>query len=299
MYKLLPVLKETGTKSVGALRTALSSKRSRAVQLIQTHLIHQHYVKSGGRKSGLGFPTGEVQFDTKKRTATRRYRGGDIVVAMDGSTSGWVTHEVRVQYLGFHCFTTQGGLGADEPYFIIAVDTKTGDPTTTTRKYENVEEKKDVGDALTIIENATPDPLSILVVAYENDAGDPDETAKNVQAEMVKLSKEAAALAGALEGAADGPAAGTIAAAGGALAGAWGAVIAVAIVAIFGMGDDYIGQNVTTLFLSGEEPTTPANIGKFQDMDYNKKVMVDGGDEGKYELYFHVLVREVSFPKPV
>jgi hypothetical protein len=34
-------------------------------------------------------------------------------------------------------------------------------------------------------------------------------------------------------------------------------------------------------------------------MDYNRKVMVDGGDEGKYELYFHVLVREVSFPKPV
>jgi hypothetical protein len=76
-------------------------------------------------------------------------------------------------------------------------------------------------------------------------------------------------------------------------------VIAVAIVAIFGMGDDYIGQNVAALFLSGDEPTTPANIGKFQDMDYNRKVMVDGGDEGKYELYFHVLVREVSFPKPV
>jgi hypothetical protein len=299
MYQLLPALKETETKSVRALQSGLSSKRSSVVQLIQTHLVHQHYVKAGGRKSGLGFPAGAVQFDPKKKSASRRYRGGEITVAMDGSTSGWVTHEVRVQYLGFHCFTTQGGLGADEPYFIIAVDTKTGDPTQTTRKYENVEEKKDVGDGLTIIENATPDPLAIIVVAYENDEGDPDETAKNVQAELVKLSKEAASVAGALEGAADGPAAGTIATAGGALAGAWGALIAVAIVAIFGMGDDFIGQNATTLFLSGEEPTTPANIGKFQDMDYNKKVMIDGGDEGKYELYFHVLVREVPFPKPV
>jgi len=71
-------------------------------------------------------------------------------------------------------------------------------------------------------------------------------------------------------------------------------VIAVAIVGIFGMGDDYVGQNVTTLFAGGGAPTTPPILGKFQGMDYNARIMVDGGDEGKYELYFHILVQEVT-----
>lgn len=303
MYKVLPTLKETGTKSVRGLKSALSSKRSSVMQLLQTHLIHRHYLKAGGRKTGLGFPMGEVQFDNVKKTAIRRYRGGEIYTLKDGSTSGWVIKEVRVQFLGFHCFEMQGGLGNDEPYFIITVDTKDGNPTTWTSKHENVQVGMDVGADTTIVKKATPDPLSILVVGYENDAGDPDETAKEVQAEMVKLSKAAAASAADFEGAADGPAASTFGTAGGVgglLAGAWGAVIAMAIVAIFGMGDDYIAQNVTTLFLDGVEPTTPPIISNFQEtLPYNAKVMIDGGDEGKYELYFHVLVRDNPVPIPV
>ena len=243
---------------------------------------------------------GEVQFDAVKKTARRAYRGGEITTLMDGSTDGWIIREVRVQYLGFHAIETQGGLGSDEPYFVVSVDTKAGDPTTRTFKYQEIEEGDDVGDSSTVIDQATPDPLVITVVGFENDMGDPDETAKEVQAQMVKLSKEAAAVAGAMEGAADGPAAGAIGTAGGALGGAWGAVLALLVVEIFGMGDDYIAQNATTLFVDGGIPTTPPDLGTFNGSAYNAKVRVANNDgERKYELYFHVLVRDNPMPVPV
>jgi hypothetical protein len=182
----------------------------------------------------------------------------------------------------------------------VSVDTKMGDPSTRTFKYEEIEENQDTGDSFTITLQATPDPLSITVVAFENDLGDPDETAKEVQAQLVKLSKEAAAVAGAIEGSADGPAAGAIGTAGGALGGAWGAVLALLVVEIFGLGDDYVAQNATKLFLDGTMPTTPPNLGTFLDSPYNAKVRVENKDgEGKYELYFHVLVRDNPVPTPV
>jgi hypothetical protein len=221
---------------------------------------------------------------------------------MDGSTDGWVIREVRVQYLGFHSVRTQGGLGADEPYFVVSVDVKAGDPTTRTFRYEGIEENVDTGDSFIVTDQATPDPLVITVVAFENDMGDPDETAKDVQAQLVKLSQEGAAAAGAIEGNPDGPAAGAIGATGGALGGAWGTVLALLVVEVFGMGDDYIAQNATKLFVDGGVPTTPPDLGSFLGDPYNAKVRVAQEGEGEYELYFHVLVRDnpvpVRVPKP-
>ena len=289
MYSLLSALKETQTGSVRNFRSKLSSERSSVVQLLQTHRIHRLYKTSGGRKSGLGFPIGQVQVDDKGK-ASRRYRGGEVFATREGSTEAWVRQVADVNYLGFHCHEMQGGLGSDEPYFVIAVDIGTGSPLATkTFKYENVEENTEMGGDY-IVKNVTPDPMNIRVIGFEHDAGDPEQTAQNVQNELVKLSQEAAGWGGESEDAADSPA-GDAAVAGGALSGAWGALLAFAIVEVFGMGDDFIAQGLKNVFTPPPNvPETPPNLGTFQGDPYNVSIVLDGEDE-KYTLYFQVTVQ--------
>jgi hypothetical protein len=110
---------------------------------------------------------------------------------------------------------------------------------------------------------------------------------------MNKLAQESLAVATAIaEGSADGPDAGIVAAGAGALGGAWGSLIALAIVGIFGLGDDFIGQNATLLFSTPADVVTPKAIGQFRGMSYNTEFTIGGDTEGKYTLYFDILVVE-------
>jgi hypothetical protein len=299
MFHLFPALKESGTKSVRGLQAALSSSRSPAsvVELVQTQAIHQAYIKSCKRNGRLGWPSEEVKFDAK-RFASRQYRGGEIhVLEGTGGAAPFATRAVSIAFLGFHCYATQGGPGSDEPYFIISIDRGNGSPLTNMWRFENVDKGTEQGPGAFLVKLGTPDPMALRVVAYENDQGDPNETEKKIQSKLVELSNEAGAVAGAAE-AADGPAAGAFAAAGNALDGPLGSVIAIAIVGIFGLGDDYIGQSSKILFMRPDEVKTPPKIGKFQGNDYNVAIIVDGKGEGKYELYFDVQVFDIT-PTPL
>src|SRR5437899_12770763 len=100
MLNLRAALRQTQTKSVLDLRSALSSQRSSVTELLQINLIHQHYLNTGGRDGPFGFPTSEVQF--LGAYANRQFRGGEIRVLGD-KLQDLPKLVASVRFLGFKC----------------------------------------------------------------------------------------------------------------------------------------------------------------------------------------------------
>jgi hypothetical protein len=272
--------------------------------------IHEQYLASGGTGGPLGYPTSEVQFSGN--TASRQYRGGsamgfkDAVGLLGVNVEAIATREARVTFVGFRCVDLSNEVSAtDEPYFVVTIDDGKGLPLVKKfGPFENTDKGSEVGVGEVVSPpDMAPNPLAIRVAAYENDEGDPDETAEKIQEEMVKLAQQAqsfAAAAGA--GAADGPGVGPSAAAGaaGLLAGPLGAMAAVGIVSLFGLGDDFIGQDVALVFQRPDDVSTPPPLGEFRGNSFNKKLDINGGDAGgRHELFFDVQVVEQPKAIPV
>lgn len=299
MYSLLAGLKQTGTSSALGLKSALGSQSSSVIELIQTALIHQHYTDSGGRRGPLGLPTSDLLFGGT--SAIREYRGGGLQVRenpVDGPTGtivqAFTTTTLSVRFLGFRCVEESKSdelTDSDEPYFVIAVDTLAGAPIVKKfGPFEGTNTGDEIGVGDLVVVGVAPNPLAIKVVAYEHDHGDPDETAKKLQEKFVELAKEGEKLASGADsasGAGVGPAAGagTLA---GIAAGPFGALIAVGIVSVLDLGDDFIGQDVALAFQRAEQVTDPPSQGTFRGNPFNAHVDIDGGDEGHYELFFDV-----------
>lgn len=256
-----------------------------------TQLIHVHYLAHGGRFGPFGYPVSDVRVDGQ--TAARDYRGGTIQVLDNGATKGLVTEQVRFTFLGFRCNGESDELSAsDEPYFVIAVDQFNGDPDVRTFTFENIDAGDEIGVGALLVKDVSPNPTAIRVIAFEHDEGDPEETAAALQEKLVELSNEVASIAGAAGAdAASGPGIGVGAAAssvGGVLGGPIGALIAAGIVSVLGLGDDFIGQDVTMQFNRPESTETPSPLGNFRGNPFNAKLAISKEDEGSYELFFDV-----------
>jgi hypothetical protein len=295
MLSLRTGLAQTQTASALAMRADLRSEETSLRRLLQTSLIHQHYLAGGGHNGPFGFPISNVQFGDKD--ATRDFRGGGIrVLGADVHALGM--HKVRVTFLGFKCIEESAHdqlSDTDEPYFIITVDSGTGAPVVRKFEFEGIETDTEIFVGAFLVDGVPPNPMAIRVLAYENDHGDPDETAKKIQETMVMLSQQAAALASASDaaGAADGPGIGPSAGAagvGGIVGGPLGALVAAGIVQVLGLGDDFINQSGTVAFSRPENVGTPAMLGMFKGTPFNSQISVDGGDEGRYELFFDIHV---------
>jgi hypothetical protein len=298
MLSLSTALKQNHTTSTLSMRSALSSQRSSVTELLQTNLIYQGYLNVGGRNGYFGYPTSEVHFLGAK--ADRQFRGGQIQV-LGGKVQMLPSLVVSIHFLGFRCVQESSwdqSSPHDEPYFIISVDPGNGTPTLRKFEYTNVDTGTEMSDGSLLIANIAPNPMALRVIAYEKDFGDPDATAKNIQDEVVTLSQQAQSLASAAD-AADGPGIGPAAGAGtiGAIAGGpLGALVAAGIVSVLGLGDDFVGQAAKLLFSRPEDVGTPPKLGDFQDMPFNQRIHIDGGDEGIYDLYFDVLVLNIPPP---
>ncbi len=268
--------------------------------------IHQEYMRSGGAAGRLGFPTTKVQFNDN--TATRFYRGGRIEARLaDGPigvvTQAITTHKAVVTLLGIRCIKESDHdqlSDTDEPYFVVGIDNARGEPIVQKLgPFENTETGTEIGSgAMIIIDNLSPNPLSIRVAAFEKDEGDPDETARKLQEKMVELARAAQSIAGASGAeAADGPGVGPTATAGavGALAGPLGSLLAVGIVQLLGLGDDYIGQDSQVLYAKPElVGQDPPRLGSYRGQDYNVMLDIDGRGEGHYQLFFAVDGRTID-----
>ena len=300
MYSLRTGLNGTHTTSVKAMRSALSSGRSSVRELLQTNVIHQYYLSRGGREGAFGFPDTEVQFTGL--TARRSYRGGNIEVLDDTTTKGLITQQAAVRFIGFRCIRKADHdqlSSTDEPYFVITVDQGDGRPVTRTLgPFENTDTGTEVGVGELLVSGVSPNPTAVRVSAYENDFGDPAKTAAALQQKLVEISNQVASVASASGAeAADGPGVGVGAAAagaGGLLAGPLGALAAAGVVAVLGLGDDFIGENVTVAFARPEDTSTPPDQGTFQGNSFNAQITITGNAEGNYALFFDILVTQVS-----
>ena len=295
---------------VGAPWRIVGSNSGNAFLLLMRERLHQHYLSSGGRNGPLGYPVSDVQFSGI--TASRRYRGGDARATKDADgplgvvTQAFATRSANIHFLGFRCLRESDNdqsTTRDEPYFVISVDDGKGIPLTKTfGPFENTGVGTESGDGGSLANGIAPNPLSIRVVAYENDRGNPKTTAENLQAEFVKLAQQAQSIAAASGAdAADGPGLGPAGAAGGLagiVAGPLGALVAVGVVTLLDLGDDFIGQDATFVFSRPENALTPDKLGDFRGMPFNARADVDGGKEGHYELFFDISVVE-NDPKSV
>jgi hypothetical protein len=210
-------------------------------------------------------------------------------------TQALTTQSVRVTFLGFRCLSESDEFSAsDEPYFVITLDNTIGVPITKKfGPFDNTDAGTERGVGEFLATALSPNPLAIRVAAFENDEGDPDETARNLQAKMVELAQQAQSAAAASGAdAADGPGIGTTAAAGaaGLLAGPLGSLLAIGVVQVLGLGDDFVGQDVALAFTRADNTTTPPSLGQFRGNSFNAKTDIDGGDEGHYELFFDIAV---------
>jgi len=270
--------------------------------LLQIDLIHQRYTGIGGPGGPLGYPTSEVRFDTGN--AIREYRGGDIRI-LGKNVPAIARQEVTITFLGFRCIeesTSDQVSSSDEPYFVITIDDGTRTPTVRKfGRFENVDKGTEIGFAEVVIKGVPPNIMGLRVLAYENDFGDPDETAKKVQETVVVLSQQAGTLASGAA-AADGPGVGPAAAAGtvgGIAAGPIGALVAAGLVTALGLGDDFVGQSASSLFSRSEDVGTKPTIDKFQNNDFNHQIHVDGGDNGVYEFFFDIKTELIEPPRTI
>lgn len=303
MLSLRTAFNQNQVTSVRGLRSALGPERSSVSELLRINLIHQHYVGVGGHTGPLGLPTSPVEFTGA--VGTRQYRGGEITILGEG-VQALAHHEASIRFLGFRCVEESShdqSTAQDEPYFIITVDTGNGAPIVKKfGEFDGIITGTEMGFGELLLDKAAPNPMSIRVAAFENDRGDPDATARKIQDEVVKLSQQAASLASAAS-AADGPGVGVAAGAGtigGIAGGPIGALLAVGAVELLGLGDDFVGQAVDVLFVNQNDVGTPAvKEDRFQNNEFNRKIVIDGGAEGKYELFFDVRVKKVLPPEPV
>lgn len=268
--------------------------------------IHETYLQNRGHAGRLGFPKSEVKFSGN--TALRQYLGGEIRAQAQFDeerqigvvTQALVLTGVRVTFIGFRCLRESASdqlSDTDEPYFIISVTN--GDDQARVQKFgpfENVATGTEFGIGSTLLSGAPPNPTTILAVAYENDTGNPDETARKLREKAAEVVQQAQSLiAASAAGAADGPGVGTAAAAGAVasiISGPIGGILATSAVALLDLGDDFIGQDAALLFQRPEEVGTRNPIGTFKGKPFNERIAIDGGDEGSYELFFDVVVTD-------
>jgi hypothetical protein len=264
--------------------------------------IHDTYLRTGAHSGRLGFPTSEVAFTGN--TAKRRYRGGEINARaeFDGEDQvGVVTQAlaipgVRITFVGFRCVAASNELSAsDEPYFVISVIN--GSNQAVVQKFgpfEGVETGTEIGVGSTLISSAAPNPTAILAIAYENDEGDPDETARKLREKAAAVVQQVQSLIAAdAASSADGPGVGTAAGAsavGSFISGPIGGLLAAGVVSLLGLADDYVGQNVALVLQRPDEVHTMPELGKFRGNSFNVHIRIDGRDEGHYELFFDMHV---------
>jgi hypothetical protein len=301
MLSVQDALTQTRTKSVRFLRRTLSSQSLSTRELLQTNLIHQLYLSTGGASGRLGFPVSGVQFPSAGEAA-RHFRGGAIKSFGDKAVPLLPTLEVKINFLGARCVreaTSDQGSSHDEPYFIVAVINGSNIPEVKKFGPFSVDSGTEIGIGELITTPGTPpNPLTVRAIVYENDFGDPDQTAKNIQEKLAEISRQVGSAVEALAGGADGPGIGpaaTGAAIGGFLGGPIGALLVTGIVAGLGLGDDFVGQSIHRLF-ERLDASSPPRLGQFQGNDFNMRINVNGGVEGEYDLFFDVFVQENPIP---
>jgi hypothetical protein len=287
------------TRDLFAFTTIKDDSVSRQAQRASIGLLYARLRKYRGR---LGFPVSDIRFENG--VGIQQFAGGRIE-CQSMSPKGYSGPAVRVRFLGFKCLQESDSDGlspSDEPYFMISVVGSNGSTTTRFGPYGKIETGVEQSET-TLLTDPYADagrvivpPITVGVVAMEWDSGTPEEAEKKVRQSVEAIESKLEAAVASFSGIqADSH-----------VMPEWAREIYVGwlpegIAAVFGLGDDRIGATSKVYFdfdRNLEKWQSIPSIGKFSDNPYNAKILVDGRDEGKYELMFQIdiveIVKEIS-----
>jgi hypothetical protein len=226
-------------------------------------------------------------------TARWNLSSGHIVTRTTGADEISVDEFVEIWFLGFKCWEESTELSSsDEPYFIVSYGAP-GRSITAMHKYSKIDKGEQV-IAPKLLGTQLPVVTALLHAAVmENDEGSPSEAREKVSkamqdvaaaaqqaAAIYDMSAAAAGNDGALSPAAD--------IAGLLVGGPLGTLIARGLVGGLGLADDYVGERGAVLFDKAQGYGKIPIIGTVDGEDYTHKFWIDGGDDGKYDLFFRV-----------
>ena len=291
---LAEILNDLGTTSVRGLFKYTGSPEPSVFKQAQMASINHFYQKNGGFRGPFGFPLEKVHF--AGQSAEQSFAGGTLRFQHHGGPQGHSGPQgdemaaVQVRYVGFHCFeeSKKDGLTTDdEPYFIIGVAGANGSRTMKFGPYENVdsgESRFEAVDVVSSMDGITP-PIVLGVFAVEHDHGTPEEAEAKVRDVMDKIVSTFGQAAGLFSGVTSDDDTHVLP--------EWAQnILTEGIVGLFGLGDDPVGQFPLVLFDNKADlknwTSPPVGPVKHGGNEYNVIIPIDGGSEGKYELFFLV-----------
>lgn len=297
--QLARILKDLGTNSVRELfkSSGLPQTETSVSRHAQAADINSFYFRNKGYRGPFGFPIGDVAFSEQE--AVCNFAGGILKTSSTTPQYERIT-AVRVRFVGFYCDEESGEWSAgDEPYFIIGVAGANGSRTTRFGPYEDPsvnagESRYEASDVAPIDALITP-PIVLGVVAMEHDEGTPEEAESKVRTVMEDIEKKFDQVAGSFAGMSTDNH----------VMPEWARDICIGwipegISAVFGLGDDKVGQNYMVLFDNKadlkEWRVPPISTQTHGPNQYNVTLRVgEAGEGGVYELFFLVDLADVTF----
>jgi hypothetical protein len=259
-------------------------------------LINRHHALLGGLTGRIGLPMGELR-PSENGGFVRPYSGGSIeLFDFANGPKGIQKFRAEIRFVGYRVVDTNDA-SADEPYFIIGV---TGNnPGTNVVVRTNIAEASVKADNNVFLEQtittiAQP-PFVLSVTGMDHDAGEPDEAAAKVSK---ALNDAAARLTLALPLLGVSPDVGAYIQS---FLNIFGGEAGTVISALFGMGDDTVGQNALQFFEYDpvkEQWNTPKAMQHADfDREHNVELALNNGEGGGYIAFFNVqLFNDVSTP---
>lgn len=297
MISLRSALTQLNLTSVRSLETFTRIPDSSVRRQAARALIMHHHERLGGMGGRIGVPMGDLQ--PVDNGFIKPYSGGTIeLLDFNDGPQGYQRYLAEVTFVGWRCHQ-QSENSPDNPYFIIGI-LGTNAETTTTRTFgpdPGPEETVTTGQNRFINEILTRDaqpPIKIFVTAMEHDSGSPAEASAKVEQ---SLKDATAKISLALTVLKLNPA---FAVAGGiaqSLMTIFGSTLGDAASSVFGMGDDFIGENSITIpdwdsqktgWLNPKPLTAPGFHRPF-----NVELVLDNGEGGRYSAFFQVNIFDV------
>jgi hypothetical protein len=219
----------------------------------------------------------------------RPYSAGLIeVLDLTKPPQGFHRHRGEVRFVGFRCHQ-QSEKSSDNPYFIISIQGTNAEKNITKTFGPDEDETIDTGDNRLIGEMVTTTaqpPFSIHVMAMEHDSGSPAQASAEVEKQ---LNAAAAKFTLSLAVLGANPAIGGLVQS---FVNIFGGAVGDAAASIFGMGDDYIGQNFINLFDYDadlmEWGTPKRQTAPDFDRPFNVELVLADGEGGRYSAFLQV-----------
>lgn len=266
--------------------TADGSTRRQAARI----LIDRKHVATGGLTGPIGLPFGVLQDAGPPGAYVKDYTGGTIQLAdFSDGPQGKQGYRADITFVGFRVSDTND-TSSDEPYFILGVTGSNTDANVNMRTNIAVASVKSGNNVIlqqTIATAAQP-PFTLSVVGMDHDSGDPDEAAGKVEQ---SLKDAAAKITLALPLIGIPPAVGAYATTFLSIFGDW---IGKGLSALFGMGDDVVGQSAQHFFDYDANTKTwvtpPAIPNPDFTVDHNVEIRLNNGGDGggDYTAFFKV-----------